>query len=67
MDRIIKEYRELTMEIATACKDIDPTLREVILQRYIDGLEWEDIAAKLGYSGSYIFELHRKAIKVISF
>ena len=67
MGKIIAEYRELTMEIATACRDIDPTLREVILQRYVDGLEWEEIAAKLGYGGSYIFELHRKAIKAVSF
>ena len=66
MGKIIAEYRELTMEIATACRDIDPTLREVILQRYVDGLEWEEIAAKLGYSGSYIFELYRKAIKAVS-
>ena len=66
MGRIIAEYRELTMEIATACRDIDPTLREVIIQRYVDGIGWDDIALKLNYSESYIFELHRKAIKLIT-
>ena len=67
MDRIIKEYRELTMEIATACIDVDPVLREVILQRYVDGMEFEDIAVKLNYSESYVYKLHRRAVTAISF
>ncbi|MBQ1573182.1 MAG: hypothetical protein IIZ78_18825 [Clostridiales bacterium] len=67
MSEIITEYRELTSEIATACRDIDPTLREVILQRYVDGNEFEDIAIRLGYSGSYIYELHKKALNAVSF
>ena len=67
MSRIVTEYRELTMEIATACIDVDPVLREVILQRYVDGMEFEDIAVKLNYSESYVYKLHRKAVKIISF
>jgi len=67
MDQIITEYRDLTTEIATACIDVDPTLREVILQRYVDGMEFEDIAIRLGYSGSYIYELHKKALNAVSF
>lgn len=66
MEKIVEEYRELSNEIATACKDINPTLREVILQRYVDGIGWDEIALKLNYSESYIYELHRKAISLIT-
>lgn len=66
MEKIVEEYIELSNEIATACKDINPTLREVIIQRYVDGIGWDDIALKLNYSESYIYELHRKAVKLIT-
>lgn len=66
MLKVIEEYRSLCDEIATACKEINPTLREVIIQRYVDGLGWEEIAVRLNYSESYIYELHRKALQIIS-
>lgn len=65
MAEIMAEYRELSDEIANACKDLQPTLREIIIMRYIDGLGWEAIARRLSYSEAYIYELHRRALQLI--
>ncbi len=37
-------------------------LRNVLLLRYIQGLEWEEIASKLHYSLRTIFSLHGEAL-----
>lgn len=63
---IVKEYEALVKEITEACLKIDPVYRELIMLRYIEDCSWPDIAEKICYSESYVYELHRKAIKAIS-
>ena len=63
---IVKEYEALVKEITEACLKIDPVYRELIMLRYIEGCSWSDIELKMMYSVSYLYELHRKAIKAIS-
>ena len=39
---------------------------KVLLElRYLVGMSWEDIAAEMNYSISYIFKLHSKALKEV--
>jgi len=59
------EYKDIADQIATECVNLKPMTREVILMRYVDGMDWPEIAYKLGYSDSYIFSLHRKALVAI--
>ena len=63
---ILKDYESLVKEISEACMKIDPVYRELIMLRYIEGCSWSDIELKMMYSESYLYELHRKAIKAIS-
>ena len=63
---ILKDYESLVKEISEACLKIDPVYRELIMLRYIEGCSWSDIELKMMYSVSYLYELHRKAIKAIS-
>lgn len=66
MAEIVAEYQDLKAEIATACRQLSPTLREVVIQRYIDGDSWEEIADKLNYSKSYIYDQHRQALEQLA-
>lgn len=63
---IVKEYEALVKEITEACLKIDPVYRELIMLRYIEGCSWSDIALKMMYSESYLYELNRKAIQEIA-
>lgn len=37
----------------------------VIKARYVDGLSWDEIPDKLGYSRNTVFKLHREALEVL--
>lgn len=37
----------------------------VIKARYVDGLSWDEIPNKLGYSRNTVFKLHREALEVL--
>ena len=65
LTKIVQEYAALTDEISTACQDVDPTYREIIMERYIDGLPFQQIAEKMHYSDSYIYQLHRNALAAV--
>ena len=66
MVEIIEEYRQLKAEIATACRELMPIYREIIIYRYVDGLDMDEIALKLHYSESYIYTLNHKAVQLIT-
>ena len=61
-----REYMSIADDIATACVNLAPSLREVVLMRYVDGNDWEEVAARLQYSEIYIYELHKKALTELS-
>lgn len=67
MYNVVQEHKMLTAEIATVCAELESTKRQIILLRYIDGLSWEEVGAKLGYSIPWIMELHRRAVEQISY
>ena len=41
----------------------DQTEREILRYRYIDGLSWEEIAAKLNYSKRNVTRIHGRALQ----
>lgn len=41
----------------------DVRYRTVLINRYLNGLSWEEIAKCMNYGFDYVFELHRKALK----
>ena len=55
----IKIYREIEMRIR-CMKDEDE--QDVLRMRYIKGMKWEDIAAKMNYSYSGTLKLHGRAL-----
>ena len=65
-------YREkLTMlidgqlRIEQAIESLDPTERELMRMRYIDGAEWIDISATIHYEWAQTHRIHAKALNKI--
>jgi DNA-directed RNA polymerase specialized sigma subunit len=57
---------QLKNSIARAIRCISSMECETILEmRYLTFMSWEEIAAQLGYSQSYIYHLHRKALSLV--
>lgn len=60
LDAKITELLELKEEIQTAISEVDDPLAEVVLTyRYINCMDWINIASKLHYTESYVYKLHR--------
>ena len=66
IDEKIEELLTLKEEIEEAIATVDDPVMELVLTyRYINCLDWNDVAEKLGYVTSYVFQLHRKALSLI--
>ena len=58
-DRALKEIMRETAKLTDAQE-------KVILYKYIDGMEWEDVATTADYSVRQTYELHGQALKRIT-
>lgn len=62
----IQEALILKEEIETAIETVGDPLAELVLTfRYINCMDWREVADKLGYTESYVFELHRKGLQKV--
>ena len=43
----------------------DPVMELVLTYRYINCYDWNDVAEKLGYALSHVYNLHRKALSLV--
>ena len=59
IDDLLKIKQQVEKAIQTVQ---DGTLREVLIQRYILGKRWEQIAVDMNYSWRRIYQLHGKAL-----
>ena len=65
-DEKIEELLTLKDEIQEAIATVDEPVMELVLTyRYINCWDWNDVADKLGYAESYVYELHRKALQKV--
>lgn len=44
---------------------LEPTARQLMRYRYIEGLTWEEVCVAIGYSWSRTHELHSKALDTL--
>ena len=64
-DRYRAKMEELAAEqlaIETAIETLDPTARMLLRYRYIDGLKWEEVCVRMGYSWTQTHEHHGRAL-----
>ena len=68
-DRMIGQLIELSEvydEISSAIMKVeDPFYRKILMLRYLDGMVWDEIADRVGYSSRNIYRKHAEALKVI--
>lgn len=66
LDEKISELLKLKEEIQNVISQIDDPLSELVLTyRYINLMDWNDIADKMHYALSYVFKLHRQGLSSI--
>lgn len=64
-DRYRKKMEELAAEqlaIEEAIETLEPMYRMLMRYRYIDGLKWEEVCIKIGYSWTQTHEHHGRAL-----
>ena len=53
-------------EIASTISRVDSMeCRTILEMRYLSFMEWDEIISRMGYSRSYVFRLHGKALNVM--
>ena len=66
IDEKIEELLTIKEEIEEAIATVDDPVMELVLTyRYINFFDWHEVAKKLSYALSYIYELHRKALNKV--
>ena len=59
------ELIEGQLRIERAIESLDPTERELMRLRYIDGAEWLDVAAEIHYEWTQTHRIHARALSKI--
>ena len=59
------ELIEGQLRIEKAIESLDPTERELMRLRYIDGAEWLDVAAEIHYEWTQTHRIHARALNKI--
>ena len=66
IDELFEEVLTLKDEIQEAIATVDDAVMELVLTyRYVNCWDWNEVADKLGYAESYVYELHRKALQKV--
>jgi DNA-directed RNA polymerase specialized sigma24 family protein len=61
----LKELVDGQLKIEKAIEGLNPTERELMRLRYIDGAEWVDVAAAIHYEWTQTHRIHAKALAKI--
>ena len=60
------ELETISVQIRNAIRTVgDQTMEDILEMRYLDMLKWEEIAALLGLSTNYIYQLHLRALNMV--
>ena len=51
------------IKIENAIESLDPTERELLRLRYIDGADWTEVAATIHYEWTQTHRIHARALK----
>lgn len=59
----LKELVAAQLEIENAIETLDPTERELVRLRYIDGLDWHKVATRISYSWQQTHRIHARVLQ----
>lgn len=58
----LQQLVEAQTEVEELIKDLEPTERTLLRFRYIEGLVWEEVCVRMGYSWRQTHRLHSKTL-----
>ena len=62
----IEELEKQKEEIYNIIHSIDnPTCKQILLKRYVQGKKWEEIELEMNYAPQHIHRLHKKAVEEV--
>lgn len=61
----LEELAAEQLAIEEAIESLDETHRLLLRYRYIEGLKWEEVCVKMGYSWTQTHEHHSRALKLL--
>jgi DNA-directed RNA polymerase specialized sigma subunit len=60
----IKELEERKQATLTLISELDDERQKaVLIERYLNGSKWEEVATAVNYSRNTVFRIHRQALK----
>lgn len=64
VDELMGHYRKIREAVSQIP---DAKEREVLLRRYMQGQSWEEIAERMGVTGRWVYQVHKRAIFSLHF
>ena len=61
----LRELVDGQLKIEKAIEDLNPTERELMRLRYIDGVDWTEVAATINYEWAQTHRVHARALAKI--
>lgn len=62
----LEELVAVQLRIEKAIESLNPTERELMRLRYIDGVDWTEVAATINYEWAQTHRVHARALRKIS-
>lgn len=64
IDNLVDELTEMKMEVIRKIDKLDDSLdRTLLIERYVNCKEWEEVAECIGYEKRYTLKLHNDALR----
>lgn len=62
----LQELAAEQLAVEEAIETLDPTLRQMLRHRYIEGMTWEEICVAMNYSWRQVHRLHAQALRQLA-
>lgn len=62
----LEELAEEQLAIEEAIEALEPTQRQMLRYKYIEGMTWEEVCVAMNYSWRQVHRLHAKALKQLA-
>lgn len=66
MERIAQEERDLQADLDLINSLDDKLQRNILTERYVNNLKWDDIAEQLHYGRQSLYRIHNKALEQLT-
>lgn len=65
-ERAKEDALEIRQEVFRVVHKVPGVAGDVLYKRYIELMQWEDVADAVGYSPSRVYDLHREGLRIVN-